>query len=124
MLLKQSPFPRGTREVTRRWVYDQASSALFIPLSLYLFITFFFEVAMGAGRESVTGWLKSQPTGIIMILFIGVAVYYKACWFITIIKDYVHDKTLNRLGIIAVKISAWILAFAGIASVLKIIIGN
>jgi len=114
--------PPSSRSVTRHWVYDQLSSALFIPLSLYVFITFFFEVVLGGGRESVAAWLRSPPNGAAMLLFMAVTVYYKACWFITIIKDYVHDAGLNRFGILAVKFCAWILALAGTASVLKIIV--
>ncbi|MDD5585862.1 MAG: hypothetical protein PHY92_02760 [Alphaproteobacteria bacterium] len=116
--------PRLSKHVTRHWLYDQIASAVFIPLSLYALVTFFVHVVKGNPYTGPMEWLRSAPNGVMVILFLAVAIFYKAGWLITIIQDYVHDPKLNRGGILAVKIFAWILAFAGIASVLKIMWGD
>jgi succinate dehydrogenase hydrophobic membrane anchor protein len=121
MALKRS---RPSRHVTRHWLYQQLASALLIPLSLYALVTFFSDVVTsGGGCDSALKWLRCPATGLMMILFLATGIYHGANGLIGIIEDYVHHQGLNRFGILAVKSGAWILALAGISSVLKIMWG-
>jgi succinate dehydrogenase hydrophobic membrane anchor protein len=112
---------RPSRHVTRHWLCQQVASALLIPLSLYALVTFFRGVVMNGGSyENALKWLQCPATGLMMILLLGAGIYHGANGLIGIIEDYVHHRALNRFGVLAVKAGAWILALAGMSSVLKI----
>lgn len=117
--------PDMGRHITRHWLYQQLASIALIPLGLYALITFFAEVVMGDGRrESAVTWLSCPVNAVMLILLLAVGIFHGCNGLLGIIEDYVHHRILNRFSLLAVKTGGWVLALAGISSVLKIAFGH
>jgi len=112
------------KHATNHWLIQQATSICMIPLSLYLLFSFVRSIAFGNGYESAVAWLHNPLHAIAMAAAVVLASHHGSNGVISgIFEDYVHHKTLNMLGVVAVKISALALALAGVFSVAKIYFG-
>ena len=111
------------RHVTRHWLCQQIASIALVPLSLYSLVTFFTRVVMGNGYADAIAWLRFPSNGLIVILLLGVAFFHGANGLSGIVEDYIHHRAVNKFGLLAIKCLAWLLALAGISSVLKVLLG-
>jgi succinate dehydrogenase / fumarate reductase membrane anchor subunit len=74
----------------------------------------------GAGYAEVTAWLGSTLNATLMILFIVVNFWHAQLGVQTIIEDYVHQKLIKTVSLIALAFAAYGFAAASVVAVLKV----
>jgi len=74
----------------------------------------------GAGHAEVAAWLGSTLNATLMILFILVNFRHAQLGVQTIIEDYVHDKLIKTLSLIALAFVAYGFGAASVVAVLKV----
>ena len=105
--------------VTHWWSQRVTAMALF-PLVVYA--VFGFVSVAGSDAATARAWLAQPVNTIAMLLLLLVGFYHAGLGLQTVIEDYVAHETKRILVLAVVQISIWLLATAGVYSVLNIAI--
>lgn len=99
------------------WVQRLSALAL-IPLTLW----FVFSVAQLAGGsyEAVRWWVRAPSVTVMLVLFLGTALYHSALGLQVVIEDYIGSEARKLTVLILVKFAHAVVAVASIFAVLKV----
>jgi succinate dehydrogenase / fumarate reductase, membrane anchor subunit len=111
----------AAKEGASHWWHERLTSIALIPLVLW----FSFSIALLAVADygTVTAWIGSPFSTVLMILAISVGFYHGYLGLQVIIEDYVSHEALKIGLLIAVALMAILFATLGVVSVLKISFG-
>lgn len=111
----------AAKEGASHWWHERLTSLALIPLALW----FSFSIALLAVADysTVTAWISSPFSAVLMILAISVGFYHGYLGLQVIIEDYVSHEALKIGLLIAVALIAILFATLGVVSVLKISFG-
>ncbi len=103
------------------WWNQRLTALALIPLVLW----FSFSIALIAVADyaTVTAWIGSPFTAVLMILSLGVGFYHGYLGLQVIIEDYVAHESLKIAMIIGIGLLSILFATLGIVAVLKITLG-
>ncbi|MEQ1437845.1 succinate dehydrogenase, hydrophobic membrane anchor protein [Fontimonas sp. SYSU GA230001] len=101
------------------WV-QRVSAVALIPLALW----FTFSVAMLATGQTdyhaVRHWVAAPSVAVVLVLFIGTALYHSMLGVQVVIEDYVGSEGRKLAALLLSKFAHVVVAAAGIFAVLKI----
>lgn len=111
----------AAKEGASHWWHERLTSIALIPLVLW----FSFSIALLAVADysTVTAWISSPFSTVLMVLAISVGFYHGYLGLQVIIEDYVSHEALKIGLLIAVAMMAILFATLGVVSVLKISFG-
>lgn len=112
----------SAKDGTEHW-WAQRLTALGLVFLTPLFVVP-FAGALGTGYEAVRSLYAHPFHALVAMLFIGVACAHLKQGLQVVIEDYVSNPSCRTIGLIANGFYCWLLAAAGIFSVLKIAFGG
>jgi succinate dehydrogenase / fumarate reductase, membrane anchor subunit len=111
----------AAKEGASHWWHERLTSLALVPLALW----FSFSIALLAVADysTVSAWIGSPLSSVLMILAISVGFYHGYLGLKVIIEDYVSHETVKIGLLISVALLAVLFAALGVVSVLKISFG-
>jgi len=123
----RSPLSRArglgsAKDGVQHWWVQRVSAVALVPLVIW----FMYSVAgmSGAPYLEFVSWVCQPWVTVLLVLFIGTALYHSALGLQVVLEDYVSGEFKKIASIIAVKLACAVLAVAGIFAVLKIAFGS
>lgn len=111
----------AAKEGASHWWNQRLTAIALIPLALW----FSFSIALIAVADysTVSAWIGSPFTTVLLILAIGVGFYHGYLGLQVIIEDYIAHEALKIGMLIGVGLLSVLFATLGVVSVLKISFG-
>lgn len=123
----RSPLSRArglgsAKDGVQHWWVQRVSAVALVPLVVW----FMYSVAgmSDAPYLEFVSWVRQPWVTVLLVLFIGTALYHSALGLQVVLEDYVSGEFKKIASIIAVKLACAVLAVAGIFAVLKIAFGS
>jgi succinate dehydrogenase / fumarate reductase membrane anchor subunit len=107
---------------TEHWWNLRLTSLALIPLSLYVFATFYINVVQG-GHDGAVEWLRSPFAATFVLLFLLFGFHHAANGLQVVIEDYVHNEKAKLTLLLLTKFFAIALALLGSLATIKILFG-
>lgn len=111
----------AAKEGASHWWNLRLSAIALIPLALWF--TYSIALIAVADFATVSAWIGSPYTTVMMILAIIVGFYHGYLGLEEIILDYIPKESIKIAALIGVGLLAGLLATLGVVSVLKISLG-
>jgi succinate dehydrogenase / fumarate reductase, membrane anchor subunit len=111
----------AAKEGASHWWHQRLTAIALIPLALW----FSFSIALLAVADysTVSAWMSSPISAVLMILAISVGFYHGYIGLQVIIEDYIPHEALKIGVLIIFALVAVLFAALGVVSVLKITFG-
>jgi succinate dehydrogenase / fumarate reductase, membrane anchor subunit len=111
----------AAKEGASHWWHQRLTALALIPLAIW----FSFSIALLAVADysTVTAWIASPFSTVMMILAISVGFYHGYLGLQVVIEDYISHEPLKIGLLIAIALIAILFATLGVVSVLKISFG-
>jgi succinate dehydrogenase / fumarate reductase, membrane anchor subunit len=121
--MMRSPLGRArglgsARAGSAHWWAQRMTALALVPLSLW-FICAAIRLE-GAGRADVADWLHAPVPIVLMICLVIATFYHLQLGLRVVIEDYLQDDALRLASLLLIKAAAFVLALAGIVSVLHL----
>jgi succinate dehydrogenase / fumarate reductase membrane anchor subunit len=118
----RSPLARAmglgsAKEGVEHWWMERVSAVALVPLTLWFVASIIAHT--GSDYATFIAWLRTPLASILMILLVIALFYHTALGLQVVIEDYVHSGT-KFAALVAVRLSCFALAAAGILAVLRI----
>jgi succinate dehydrogenase / fumarate reductase membrane anchor subunit len=118
----RSPLARAmslgsAKEGVQHWWMERVSAVALVPLTLWFVASIIAHT--GSDYATFIAWLRTPLANILMILLVIALFYHTALGLQVVIEDYVHSGT-KFAALVAVRLSCFALAAAGIVAVLRI----
>ncbi len=111
----------AAKEGVNHWWHQRLTAIALVPLALW----FSFSIALLAVADygTVTAWIGSPFSAVLMILSIIAGFYHGYLGLQVVIEDYISHEPLKFTLLILVALVAVLLTTLGVVSVLKISFG-
>ena len=111
----------AAKQGASHWWNQRLTAIALIPLAVW----FSFSIALIAVADypTVTAWIGSPFSSVLMILAIGIGFYHGYLGLQVIIEDYVANHAVKIAMLIIAALLAVLFATLGVVSVLKIAFG-
>ena len=80
--------------VTKKWLFLKVSSAILVPLMLWFAINFAF--IYDKSFEKVLMFVSSQPSKLLISLFLIFAYFFSALSISEVFEDYIEDEKIKN----------------------------
>ena len=80
--------------VTKKWLFLKVSSAILVPLMLWFAIN--LASIYDKGFEKVLIFVSSQPSKLLISLFLIFAYFFSALGISEVFEDYIEDKKIKN----------------------------
>ena len=80
--------------VTKKWLFLKVSSAILVPLMLWFAIN--LASIYDKGFEKVLIFVSSQPSKLLISLFLIFAYFFSALSISEVFEDYIEDKNIKN----------------------------
>ena len=80
--------------VTKKWLFLKVSSAILVPLMLWFAINLAF--IYDKGFEKVLIFVSSQPSQLLISLFLIFAYFFSALSISEVFEDYIEDEKIKN----------------------------
>jgi succinate dehydrogenase / fumarate reductase membrane anchor subunit len=107
----------SAKEGVEHWWMERVSAVALVPLTLWFVASIIAHT--GSDYATFIAWLRTPLANILMILLVIALFYHTALGLQVVIEDYVHSGT-KFAALVAVRLSCFALAAAGIVAVLRI----
>ena len=107
---------------THHWWVHRITGVAQIPLVIFLVVSVVGNA--GGDYESWLAWLQQPLVAVMMILFVANTCYHFRLGLTVLIEDYVHEKGMRLICMLALTFGSVLLATIGIFSILKISFGG
>jgi succinate dehydrogenase / fumarate reductase membrane anchor subunit len=111
----------AARTGTHHWIVQRLTAIALVPLLLWF--TFAIASMHGASYAEVHAWLKNPCTAALVVLTLGLVFHHNESGVHIVVEDYVHNKPVKLIIVVAIKLLSLLLAVTTIVSVLKISFG-
>jgi succinate dehydrogenase membrane anchor subunit len=112
----------SAKEGAEHWWLQRITAVALVPLALWFVIAIIRLV--GADIDTVRDWVGEPLPAIVLVLTLIAVFYHAALGLQVVVDDYAHAE-FARLGlVIAVRLSCFALAVAGIFAVLSMALGT
>ena len=105
--------------VTKKWLFLKVSSAILVPLMLWFAINFAF--IYDKGFEKVLIFVSSQPSKLLISLFLIFAYFFSALSISEVFEDYIEDEKIKNAANKSLNIFAIVFPLLIIILVLSLI---
>lgn len=112
----------SARSGVQSWWMQRVSAVILTALMLWLVMTATFY--MSTDHAVVTDWLARPYNAVGMVLFVVTMFYHAWLGVREIAEDYIHNKMLKVLSLIALQFMCLAAGAAGVFAVLKIAFGG
>lgn len=119
----KTPFDRtkdfgSAREGVAQWWVQRVTAVALIPL------TFWFATSLIARSRDDYGafilWFRNPLSSVLMVLLLIAMFYHMALGLRVVVEVYVHVERIRVSAVVAINLTAFALAVAGIMSTLRI----
>ncbi len=100
------------------WYAERVTSIALVPLTLW-FVFSMVRLA-GATQESVAGWAGHPWNTVLLLSLVGMTFHHMQLGIQVVLEDYVHDRRVQSLAILANKAICGLLGLLAAVSVLKL----
>jgi succinate dehydrogenase / fumarate reductase membrane anchor subunit len=111
----------SARGGSSHWYAQRVSAVALVLLALWLFVS--LASLADASYEQVTGWLRSPLNSTLALLLVVVAAWHAVLGLQVVVEDYVADKGMRVVVLIAIKFAFVVAAVVGVLAVLRIAFG-
>jgi succinate dehydrogenase / fumarate reductase membrane anchor subunit len=106
---------------SREWLVQRVTSVALVPLTLWLLFSLLALPALD--RDIVIGWIAGGSHSVWLALLVLTAAWHSQLGLRVIVEDYVHSPGIKALTLIALAFAHVLLAFAGVAAIIRIALG-
>jgi len=103
------------------WYAQRLTAVALVILGVWFLIS--LASLDGAGYESVTVWLRAPLSTALALLFVVVAAYHARLGLQVVVEDYVADKGVRLVVLMAINFALVLAALIGVLAVLRIAFG-
>ena len=111
----------SAKEGTGHWWAQRVTSVALVPLAVWF--TASLVMLTGAGHLAVSEWLASPVVAVLMLAFLGTALYHLALGGQVVIEDYVHSAWLKTGMLLCVQFGCVLIGLASGLAVLRLAVG-
>ena len=111
----------AAKEGANHWWNQRITAIALVPLALWL--SFSVALMAVADHATVSAWIASPVSTVLMILMITLGFYHGYLGLQVVIEDYVANESLRFALMIAVALLTILFTAFGVVSVLKISFG-
>jgi succinate dehydrogenase / fumarate reductase membrane anchor subunit len=104
----------------QHWWAQRVSAIALIPLTVWFIAAIIAQT--GADYTAFVAWMRNPLTDILMGLLLIALFYHAALGLQVVVEDYIHSG-VRFAAVIAVRLSCFTLAIAGIVATLRIAAG-
>jgi succinate dehydrogenase / fumarate reductase, membrane anchor subunit len=104
----------------QHWWAQRVSAIALIPLTVWFIAAIIAQT--GADYTAFVAWMRNPVTDILMGLLLIALFYHAALGLQVVVEDYIHSG-VRFAAVIAVRLSCFTLAIAGIVATLRIAAG-
>jgi succinate dehydrogenase / fumarate reductase membrane anchor subunit len=108
----------AARAGTMHFLHQRISAVALVPLSIWFVVKALGLV--GANFAEVLIFLADPVNAVLMVLFIGAALYHMALGMQIIVEDYVHQDGVKLALLILIRFAMWGIGAAAAFAVLRI----
>ncbi|OHC76391.1 MAG: succinate dehydrogenase, hydrophobic membrane anchor protein [Rhodospirillales bacterium RIFCSPLOWO2_12_FULL_58_28] len=112
----------SARAGTEGWYTERLTALALVPLAVW-FVAFMVS-GVGADYATFRAWMAMPGNMAMTMLLLIVSLWHGALALSVVIEDYVHNKTIEIAGLIAVKFGALALGVFAVGVILKIGLGS
>ena len=119
----RSPLSRArglgsAREGVDHWWIQRVTAAALIPLTLWF--TASLIALTGSDYDTFIAWLKAPFATILMVLLLIALFLHTSLGLRVVVEDYVHSDRVKIPAVVAIRLTCFALAVAGIFATLRI----
>jgi succinate dehydrogenase / fumarate reductase membrane anchor subunit len=100
------------------WYAQRVSAVALVLLGLWFIVS--LATLGGGSYAQVTGWLGSPLNSALALLLVLTAAYHAMLGLQVVVEDYVADKGMRTLVLVAIKFALIVAAVVGVLAVLRI----
>ena len=104
------------------WFTQRLTAVALVILGLW-FVASLAMLGPGASHESVVHWLRSPLAAALALLLVVVSAWHAQLGLQVVIEDYVGDKGLRVVVLVALKFALVVAALVGVLAVLRLAFG-
>lgn len=104
------------------WLWQRLSSVMLVPLVSWFALSI---AALGTMEyEAFVSWVRSPVVTVMLLALIVTVLVHAALGLQVIVEDYVHTEWLKLSALVAMYLSTFLMAVAGVVAVLRIALGG
>jgi succinate dehydrogenase / fumarate reductase membrane anchor subunit len=104
------------------WFTQRLTAVALVILGLW-FVASLAMLGPGASHEAVVHWLRSPLAAALALLLVVVSAWHAQLGLQVVIEDYVGDKGLRVVVLVALKFALVVAALVGVLAVLRLAFG-
>ncbi len=112
----------SAKEGAGHWWAQRVTAVALVPLAVWF--TASLVMLTGAGHLAVSEWLASPVVAVLMLAFLGTALYHLALGCQVVIEDYVHSTALKTGMLLCVQFGCVLIGLASSLAVLRLAVGG
>lgn len=112
----------SAKEGTSHWWAQRVTALALVPLAVWF--TASLVMLTGAGHLAVSEWLASPLVAVLMLAFLGTALYHLALGSQVVIEDYVQSAWLKTGMLLCVQFGCVLIGLASGLAVLRLAVGS
>ena len=107
---------------SQHWWAERMTALALFPMTLWII----YSIVAGVGADYIAfkDWVSQPGTLTILVIYFGTLFWHVALGLTVVVEDYVHDKTMEVILIIAVKFGCVFFGVFSIISILKVGVGG
>jgi succinate dehydrogenase / fumarate reductase membrane anchor subunit len=104
------------------WWTQRVTAVALIPLTLWIVAS--LVALAGSDYDTIIRWLRLPLTTILMVLLLIALFYHMSLGLKVVIEDYVHSDRAKIPAIVAIHLTCFALAVAGIFASLRVAVSG
>jgi succinate dehydrogenase / fumarate reductase membrane anchor subunit len=108
----------SAKEGVHHWYMERVTAIALVPLTLW-FVFSMVRLA-GASQEMVVVWAGHPLNSVLLLSLVLMTFHHMQLGLQVVLEDYVHDRMVQRLSILAVKAGCALLALFAVMAILKL----
>ena len=105
----------------KHWVYQKITAVLLIPITIWLLLSFPSFVELNF--EEKIYWINNSPNYYLLTVFFIISAFHFKLGLTVVIEDYIHNRVVNKLLLVVIKVIALFIVFSSLALCIYKILG-
>ena len=108
----------SAKEGVHHWYMERVTALALVPLTLWF--VFSMIRLTGASQEAVVVWAAHPWNSVLLLALVVMTFQHMSLGLQVVLEDYVHDRMVQRLSILAMKAGCGLLGLFAVLAVLKL----
>lgn len=112
----------AAKDGTHHWWMQRVTAVALLPLMLWLAVA--LANLAGMSHDEAVTWLSSPLSAVLMVATLWALFYHAHLGLQVVIEDYISDKRLRVLCLLATRFGLILLGLASLLAVLRVFLGS